>query len=153
MVEMPAVQTNPIIQMARHANFGHTSSSTHGVGSCNLGAKRRRIRSAGRLLKGILMHQFPTSFAGDLHLSGRMFIKELPAGMTVGRNLVLDRCLGLAALPDGLSVGRHLVLVGCKDIGSLPANLKVAGDLYLQDCENINALPDDLQVGGRIIRK
>lgn len=53
-------------------------------------------------------------------------------------------------LPDGLRVGGDLVLDGCKNLKRLPRHLVVKGILLISYCSSLQKLPYDLKAGGVI---
>ena len=88
----------------------------------------------------------------DLNVEGRLDlrrtdIKELPQGLKVGGQLVLEGCTSLEKLPQDLKVGRGLDLENCTSLKELPKGLKVDRSLDLAGCTSLEKLPQGLKVG------
>lgn len=95
---------------------------------------------------------YPEAFdaEGNINLSNRPEIIELPLNMEVVRDLNIDGCTGLRALPEGLVVGQRLNARGCTSLKSLPNNFELPGTLILSGCTGITELPVGLDVEGGI---
>ena len=72
-------------------------------------------------LKGLTVY-------GDLVLTERTWVMELPDGLTVTGNLLLGKCKSLARLPRKLSVGSTLEIEKCPSWdGRIPDDAKISG--------------------------
>ena len=87
---------------------------------------------------------------GNLDLTECGDLVHLPEGLTVEGNLIIsdsDCCMRLEDLPAGLKVGGDLVLDGCEEVHELPADLEVGGKLEITNCARIKELPTGVKVG------
>ncbi|CAK9009910.1 E3 ubiquitin-protein ligase SspH1 (RING-type E3 ubiquitin transferase SspH1) (Salmonella secreted protein H1) (Secreted effector protein SspH1) [Durusdinium trenchii] len=94
------------------------------------------------------LESFPRAFErvnGMLNISNCKFI-ELPDGLTIVEDLLMDHCEELLTVPDSVSVGASVSMIGCVGLAELPlAFLKVKGNLTVSNCD-FETLPENLEV-------
>lgn len=89
---------------------------------------------------------------GTLDLSGRPWVRSLPAGTSVScGSLELARCTGLESLPQGLVVSYGLNVNGCSGLRELPDGLSVGTSLHASGCLALTRIPDGLDIRGTAI--
>jgi len=147
----------------------HVEGDVHLVGKTRLAALPNDLSVGGHVVIEKAVSGLEPGFAAprNLALIGCAGLRELPAGLRVGGDLIIRRCPNLTRLPanlqiagglearfapietipDDLRVGTFIDLEGCTRLISLPEDLQVPGALRLRRCTHLERLPGGLRVG------
>lgn len=112
----------------------------------------------GTLVDGLYFDWRPLSLVNArnmdfeyLTIRNGIMIENLPASLTIRRNLVLTGCSRIRLLPEKLEkIGGDADLRKCSSLMRLPRQFETGGDLCLDDCTSLVYLSDRLDVGGSI---
>jgi hypothetical protein len=113
-----------------------------------------RLEVKGNLrLVGVRLHELPKGLrvGGDLVLECCSRLVELPSGLDIGGSLLVRRC-PIERLPDRLQVKGNLRLVNVP-VQELPRGLRIGADLVLDSCSRLTALPAGLDIERSLLIK
>jgi hypothetical protein len=77
-------------------------------------------------------------------------LAELPRGVKIGGDLLLQNCRYIECLPDDLEVGQSICLIGCTELSHLPGAFPVQGNLVIVGARSLRSLPSLLEIDGNL---